>query len=246
LDSLQLSKSRKTATVVGATGLIGSFLLQHLEKDPGYEEVFALSRSKPLVPESSRVQWIKMPSDLLLSSKHEATDVLKVVGVLPVGSDFYSCLGTTRAKAGSAAAFTAIDYQLNLVLAKAALQKSYGQYLLVSAAGADPRSSFLYNKVKGQLELAVKSLPFWSIHLFQPSVLVGSRNENRFGEKAAEKLLRLSGMLFGDMLKRYMPIEAEQVALCMLLAARETSGGICIHTNADMNETAVGKELKTL
>ncbi|MFK8055640.1 MAG: NAD-dependent epimerase/dehydratase family protein [Saprospiraceae bacterium] len=243
---MQLSKSRKTATVVGATGLVGSFLLQHLEQDAGYAEVYAISRSKPHLPAGSRVEWIKMPSDLILSSKHEAQDLARLVDVVPEGSDFFSCLGTTKAKAGSAEAFSAIDYQLNLVLAKAALHNEYAQYLLVSSAGADPRSSFLYNQVKGKLELAIKSLPFWSIHLFQPSVLVGSRNENRWGEKAAETLLKFSSKLLGNTISKYRPIEAEQVALCMILAARETSGGISLHSNSEMNVTAVGKDLKTL
>lgn len=246
MDKLQLRKSQKTATVVGATGLVGSFLLQHLEQDAGYAEVFAFSRSKPELPDASRVTWIKMPADLALSSQQESEDIEKISRFLPEGSDLFSCLGTTKAKAGSATAFTAIDYHLNLVLAKAAIQKGYGQYLLVSAAGADPRSSFLYNRVKGNLELAVKSLPFWAIHLFQPSVLVGSRNENRWGEKIAERLLKISSSLLGNVIRNYEPIEAEQVALCMLLAARETTGGTHIHSNAQMNAKAVGKDLKKL
>jgi len=246
VESLQLRKSQKIATIVGATGLVGSFLLKHLEKDAAYSKVYALSRKKPKLVKDSRILWVKLPTDLKLSPKAELSDIECIRTVLPEGNDFFSTLGTTRSKAGSSAAFSAIDFQLNLVLAKAALQKEYSQYFLVSAVGANARSAFLYNKVKGNLELAVKSLPFWSIHIFQPSLLVGSRNENRWGERAAESLLNFSSLFFGKSIRNYQPIEAEQVSLCMLLAARETSGGIRIHTNADMNETAVGQDLKTL
>jgi len=246
LDKLQLSKSHKTATVVGATGLVGTFLLQHLEADTGYIEVFALSRSKPAMREGSRITWIEMPTSLKLGATSASSDVESLLAILPEGGDFFSCLGTTRAKAGSAKAFTAIDLHLNLVLAKAAVNKGYSQYLLVSSAGADPRSTFLYSKVKGELELVIKSLPFWSIHFFQPSILVGTRNENRWGEKAAETLLNFSSKILGNTIRKFRPIEAEQVALCMLLAARDTSGGIFIHSNSEMNTTHVGKDLKSL
>lgn len=246
MDKLQLRKSEKTATVVGATGLVGAFLLTHLEGDNGYVKVYALSRTKPDLPEGSRISWVAMPASISLDVNQEEKDIDRLSEVLPEGGDFFSCLGTTRANAGSAEAFRAIDFQLNMVLAKAAIKKGYSQYLLVSAAGANPRSNFLYSKVKGALELAIKSLPFWSIHFFQPSLLVGSRNENRWGEQIAEKLLNFTSTLLGSTLKNYRPIEAEQVALCMLLAARETAGGIVIHSNAEMNETAVGKDLKSL
>lgn len=246
MDSLQLRKSHKIATVVGATGLVGSFLLKHLEKDSAYVEVYAFSRTAPELAKNSRIQWVPFPSDLQLSSKHAEADSEKLRSVLPEGNDFYSCLGTTKAKAGGAKAFSAIDFQLNLVLAKAAIEKSYGQYFLVSSAGADARSTFLYNRVKGELELAVKSLPFWSIQIFQPSVLIGTRNENRWGERAAESILNFTSSLFGNAIRKFRPIEAEQVALCMIKAARETKGGIKIHSNAAMNDTAVGIDLKAL
>ena len=245
METLHLRRSKKTATVVGATGLIGSYLLKHLENDVAYANVFAISRSKPEQSQDSRVQWIEFPK-LQLSPKHETQDLEQLIALLPEGNDFFSALGTTKAKAGGAEAFETVDYSLNLVLAKAALLKNYSQYLLVSASGADSRSSFHYNRVKGNLELAAKTLPFWCIHIFQPSLLLGTRNENRWGERAAESLLKFSSYLFGNRIKQFRPIEAEQVALCMLHSARETTGGIRIHTNADMNESALSKDLKSL
>ncbi len=243
MDTLQLRKSKKIATVVGATGLVGSFLLKHLEKDNAYAEVYAFSRSAPKLDNTSRIKWIQFPADIKLSSEHDEADLERLSSVLPEGNDFFSCLGTTKAKAGGAEAFFAIDYQLNFLLAKAAVRNDYSQYFLTSSIGADARSSFFYNRVKGELELAIKCLPFWSIQIFQPSVLIGARNENRCGERAAESLLSITSSLFGNAIRNFRPIEAETVAICMVKAARETRGGIKIHSNAVMNKTAKGIDI---
>jgi uncharacterized protein YbjT (DUF2867 family) len=245
VEKLQLSKGNKTATVVGATGLIGSYLLRHLETDKAYTAIFALSRSRPELPSGSRIKWIPLPEVQATKENEEQSQVELLAEVLPKGEDFFCALGTTRAKAGSAEAFKAIDFGLNLLLAKAALRQNYSQYFLVSSVGADPQSVFLYSRTKGALELSVKSLPFWSIHIFQPSLLLGTRNENRWGERVAEKVMKGATGLFGKTIRNYRPIEAEQVALCMLSAARQTSGGIHVHDNAAMGNWSFNKDLQS-
>ncbi len=236
MSRLALHTSNKTACVVGATGLVGTQLLQALSKHQAYQRIVAVCRSEPWGATAGKVQWIQLPSPSG-GADTEIASRAAICEVLPKGDDFYSCLGTTRAKAGGAEKFEHIDYDLNLAFAEAAIERGYKQYLLVSSVGADARSSFLYTRVKGKLELAAKTLPFWSVHIFQPGLLLGERNDNRFGENLAKPLFKGLNWLSSGMLGKYRPVEAEALAESMVAAAQHTSGG---------NFTYQGEELHRL
>ena len=55
----------------------------------------------------------------------------------------------------------------------------------VSAAGAAPEARNFYLRVKGETELALMALRFRSLHLMQPSLLLGARREWRPAEACA-------------------------------------------------------------
>ncbi len=77
------------------------------------------------------------------------------------------------------------------------------------------------------------------IHIFRPSLLVGNRQEFRFGEQMAEKLSRIIPFLFlKELSKKYKPISAKDVAKGMYITAlREESG---IHTYNSNEITTIG------
>ena len=75
-------------------------------------------------------------------------------------------------------------------------------------------------RIKGELEEKVKLLPFNKIRIFRPSLLIGERDEKRFGEKAAERLLKVVVSLF-PFLKNQRPIKGEKVARAMIVSANE-------------------------
>ena len=232
MSALALHTSAKTATVVGATGLVGGFLLRALAGHRAYGRVVALSRRRPAgLAGLDNVEWQPLSGVRTDGDGRDAIDV-------PPGQDFFSALGTTRAKAGSAEAFERVDYGLNLALARGALVAGYGQYLLVSSVGSDPRSTFLYSRVKGSLELEVKALPFWGIHIFQPGLLLGERNESRWGERIAAPLFRGLDKLTAGRLGRYRPVEAEAVANALVAAAQRTDGGTFTYTNPELQVLA--------
>lgn len=99
-------------------------------------------------------------------------------------------LGTTRAKAGSAAAFRAVDH--DLVLAVAARLRGAGvrRLAVVSSVGASAASPFLYLRTKGEVEDAISILGFPSLTIVRPGFLDGARVETRRLEQAAGTLLR--------------------------------------------------------
>lgn len=214
---MEIVKHHKTALLVGATGLVGYYCLQQLLAHDAYDKVVVFSR-RPLKITHAKIEEHVIDFDRLGKYQH-----------LFKGNDLFSCLGTTMAKAGSKEAFYTVDFVYPYQVALLAIENGVNQLLLVSSVGADPESVFYYSRVKGDLEVAVKKLPFWAIHIFQPSVLLGERNENRWGEQIAGRLARGFDYLTGGMLTKYKPIEAEVVAQAMVSAAQGLKPGTFVY-----------------
>jgi uncharacterized protein YbjT (DUF2867 family) len=103
------------------------------------------------------------------------------------------------------------------------------QFLVVSAIGADTESAFYYSKVKGEMEAAVRQVPFRAIHIFRPSLLLGSRAKPRLGERLGGWVLKLVGPLLRGSWQKYRAISDVAVARAMLAAAAEDGGGVRVH-----------------
>ena len=115
-------------------------------------------------------------------------DRLRSYGTLLAVDQVLCALGTTIGKAGSQAAFRKVDFEYPCEVAQLANAKGARHFLLVSALGANARSSVFYNRVKGELEDAVLGLPLRSHTIVRPSLLVGDRTETRPGEIVGAKL----------------------------------------------------------
>lgn len=217
---MEILQGQKTAIVLGASGLIGKFLVKHLLANPAYKQVKVIARSHFALKHTKLTQ-------ITIDFKR-IPDFAKQIS----GDDLYIAFGTTLAKAGSKEAFYEIDFKYVFDISKFAALNSVNQLLLVTAAGADPAGRFFYNRVKGDLEVAVKKLPFWSTHIFQPSVLLGSRNENRIGENLAGFIGLGIDKITGGLLSKYRPIEAELVAKSMIAAAQQFKPGIHVYPNS--------------
>lgn len=201
--------NNRKALIVGASGLIGNYCLQALLDDASYSEVTAIVR-KPLLTTHRKLREIvsdfsNLYKDLASVSAH----------------DVFCCLGTTIKKAGSQEAFRKID--LSLVVTVAGLMKEQGatQFLVISSLGADKNSKVFYSRTKGEMEEALQEVGFGCLRIFRPSLLLGSREEFRLGEKIGVMLTPLlKPFLFGS-LKKYTPIEAESVAQFMVTSAHQ-------------------------
>lgn len=199
---------QQTALVVGATGLIGDLLTHQLANETTYATVKALVR-KPLGWQHPRLQEIQFdydhPNGLLVQADH-----------------IYCCLGTTMKKAGSPDAFRKVDYQYPLDVARLGLANGARLFAIVTAMGADPGSSFFYNRVKGEVERDLAALTYPTLLIFRPSLLLGERAENRLGERLAEGAMRLLAPLIPA---KYKGIEAAKVARALLTTAQQNLTG---------------------
>jgi uncharacterized protein YbjT (DUF2867 family) len=208
----------KTALIAGSTGLIGKQLLQMLLNSDRYSKVIAITRND--LPPHPKLVVLKVEFEKLDQWANSLT-----------GDDVFCCLGTTMAKAKSKASFYKVDFFYPLLIAKAALSHGAKQYLLVSALGANKESSIYYNRIKGDIEDAIKQVNYKAIHIFRPSLLLGPRDEKRPGEDAAKVFYKIFGFLIP---RRYQAIDSYKVAKAMITLASQDDEGIFIHESKEL------------
>ena len=202
--------AKRTAIIAGATGLVGTSILQGLLDDPDVVRVYALGRRTPPIAhrklDARAVDFLALPT-------------------LPEADEVYLALGTTIKQAGSQAAFRAVDYEANLEVARVARAAGAKRAGLVSAMGANANSRIFYSRVKGELEAELARLHFTGLTIARPSLLVGSREElgqpGRPGEQWGVKLNRVLGFLIPA---NYKPIAASDVAAALLAAVPTATG----------------------
>jgi len=199
----------KTALIIGATGLIGSNTVQQLLENKNFTKVKIFTR-RSIGINHPKLEEHLVDFDQIDDWKDNLT-----------GDVLFSAMGTTIRKAGSKAAQYKIDYTYQYETALAAANNGVKIYCLVSSAGANPKSSVFYSKMKGELDEAVKKLPFEHTFIFRPSILAGDRNENRTGEKIGLALAKIFTKIPG--LTKYRPIQGATVAKAMIHVA-ETIG----------------------
>lgn len=162
------------AVLAGATGLVGSLVLEELLENSNFSKVKSISR-KPIANNNSKLEQIIVQDLSQLKSKSNELN----------GDVYFCCLGTTIKTAGSQENFRKVDYEAIVDFAKIAKSHEAKSFVLISAMGANAQSSIFYNRVKGETEEALKALGLQSLTIYQPGLLVGDRKETRPGEKFA-------------------------------------------------------------
>jgi uncharacterized protein YbjT (DUF2867 family) len=207
----------RTALLAGATGLVGSSVLQFLLTDAAWSRVITVGRRRVAQSHEKLEQRIL---DL---------GAIEAVSDLPHADDIFCCLGTTISQAGSQQAFRRVDHDFVVGLARTGIRLGATQFLLVSAVGADPESRIFYSRVKGEAEAAVRKLPFRAVQIFRPSLLLGNRGEFRLGERVGMLAAPIMPLFLPGRLRRYRPISASSVAGAMVHTAREARRGTNVY-----------------
>lgn len=224
-------ESERAALVLGATGLVGRELLRKLTQEHEFERIAAFVRR---IPEKGEPSWLEHPKLEWFAGDFDRMEAYPSLfhGI----TDVFSCLGTTIKKAKSQAMFRRVDYEYPLHAAELAVRQGAKRMYTVSALGASADSNIFYSRVKGELEKALAELPWDGLFIFRPSLLLGDREDSRFGERAGSAAMRLLDPIFKlGALAKYRAIPAEAVAEAMISAAREGRGGIQIISNDKMN-----------
>lgn len=144
--------------------------------------------------------------------------------------DLFVAFGTTIANARTKERFQQVDLELPTIIAQRAHAAGCSQAMVISAIGADASSRIFYSRMKGLLEDNLRKLDFKAIHLFQPGVLLGHRQESRPGEAIAAFFSRLADRLKPGLFGKYSGMPVETLAAAMVAAAIADNSGVHVHT----------------
>ncbi|MFA5120914.1 NAD(P)H-binding protein [Zavarzinia sp.] len=170
--------------LLGATGAVGTAVLDKVLADPRFDAVTAPTRrTLPAHP--------KLTNPVLDFAALDGGDPLWRADAV------ISALGTTQKIAGSRAAFRAVDHDLVLATAGFARKAGAGALAVVSSVGASSRSPSFYLKTKGEMEEGLQSLGYPSLTIVRPSMIDVRRPPPRAGEAW--------GLLAFDLLRPVLP-----------------------------------------
>jgi len=195
----------KHALLAGASGLVGERCLARLLDHPAYSRITAWSR-RPLASAHAKL----------------AVELVDFDALPPVPADcieVFCCLGTTIRIAGSEDAFRRVDHDYPVALAERAKAAGVQRFLMVSSLGANAGSPVFYSRVKGETERDVAAVGLPRHVFLRPSLLLGSRQQQRSGEGMAITAFRLLRPLLVGPLRKYRPVEGDDVAAAMVYAA---------------------------
>jgi nucleoside-diphosphate-sugar epimerase len=196
----------KEIVVAGATGLVGSKLMEMLLADVTVHKLIVLSRSE--------VEWKHIKVQCIITDFDRLDQYVSRVSNAHA---LFCCIGTTIKRAGSKEAFKKVDYQIPLNLAGLAQKARINKFIVISSLGADPQSGNFYLKTKGEMEKDITvNYSFQKLAFLRPSLLLGPRTEFRLGERFAQLFLYLFSFLMIGRLKKYKPITDYKVAKAMI------------------------------
>ena len=220
--------NEQTAVVIGATGLTGNFVVEELLNDNDFKTVRVLGRRK--------VKSIHPKLEQEIVNFNDFDDYSKKFGT---GDVIFCCIGTTRKKVnGDKNLYKEIDFDIPVNAAKIGLSNGFQKFLIVSAIGANANSSNFYLSLKGKTENALKELSSFSLNIFQPSLIIGTRKERRVIEIVFQFLMDTFSFLFVGPLKKYRSIGANNIAKAMVQASKVSEKGIHYYRFEEMMDLA--------
>ena len=214
---------QKTVSLIGATGLIGGYLLELLQEDSEFTKIKVLVR-RPIQFSNPKIEV----SVIDFSDKEAFKSEIS-------GSDVVFCaIGTTNQKMkGNKEAYRKIDYDIPVNAATFSLETGCSKFLLVSSISANSSSKNFYLKLKGEVEDALLKLNIPSLFIFRPSLLIGKRQEFRLGELFGKVFMQPISFLFP---KKMKPIKAYNVAKSMVEASKSDLEGAHIYHYSEMKQ----------
>ena len=202
-----------TSLIAGATGLVGSHVVQQL--GGAGDQAIAISR-RPMDDLPPSVDNLVVEFEDLVDGKP-----------LPDADHAYICLGTTIKKAGSQDAFRRVDHDYVIAAAQHAFEAGVRRLAVVSAIGATTETKNFYVGIKGAVEEAIAEFEFEHLTFVQPGLILGDRtNDFRFGEQVAVFLTPLFNPLLRGKARQYRSIQAADIAAAMIAQVQRGPAGI--------------------
>lgn len=204
--------------ILGGSGLIGSCIVDELLQTTDNKITLISRRSLGL--SNSRIHEVIVD----FTNQSALNEALKGVDAV------FIAIGTTQKKMkGDLVAYRKIDYDIPVAVAQACVINNVPKLLLVSSVGADSSSSNFYLRLKGEVEDAIGKMPIPYVGIFQPSLLLGNRNEFRLGERISQLIMPIFSFIIPS---KYKPIAAKSIAKAMIREAIQDQKGVLRYTYA--------------
>ena len=199
----------KIALLFGASGLVGSHLLNQLISNNNYSKIKLFVRST-IDLNDPKIETIQTDFNNLENHREDIK-----------GDDCFFCIGTTKKNSPDKNEYKRVELEVPKQIAQIAKSNFVNSFIFVSSGYADPKSSGDYLKFKGEVEEELKKLNFPKLGVMRPSFLLGDRKEKRVGEKIGIFIFKLISPLLLGPLKKMKPIHSEIVARSMIKVANE-------------------------
>jgi len=223
--------------IFGATGMVGQGVLRECLLDADVEQVTAVGRT-PLAQSDPKL------GQVLLADLYQPQTIVEQLK----GYDAcFFCLGMSSS-GKSEAIYRRETYDMTLGIAKLlAAQSPDMTFTYVSGAGTDSteKGRVMWARVKGRTENDLQKLPFASLYLFRPGIIVplhGIESKTasyRIFYRWSKPLLNLARKLFPQQV-----LTTEILGKAMLNAARGGKGRYILESK-DINLLAVTPIIKT-
>ncbi|SIQ64838.1 NAD(P)H-binding protein [Maribacter ulvicola] len=217
---------KKTAIILGASGLTGGLLLEKLISDDRYINIKLFSRS--------RIEGLPNKVHQYIGNLLELDQFKKEF----TANEVYCCIGTTAKKTPDKRLYRAIDYGIPVAAAKLAKENGISTYIVVSAMGANKKSKVFYNKTKGEMEQDVVNQNIPATSILRPSLIGGEREEQRVLEKIGIIVFKVLQPLLIGPLKKYRLVDAGTIALAMIKLANKTGNSDVVVTSNEIEKIA--------
>ena len=194
----------KTALLFGASGLVGSHVLNQLISNNSYSKIKLFVRSSIDISDP-KIEIIQTDFNNLENHREDIK-----------GDDCFFCIGTTKQNSPDKSEYRRVELEVPKQIAQIAKSNSVNSFVFISSGYADPKSSGDYLKFKGEVEEELKRLNFQKLGIMRPSFLLGDRKEKRIGEKIGIFVFKLLSPLFLGPLKKMKPIHSATVAKAMI------------------------------
>jgi uncharacterized protein YbjT (DUF2867 family) len=199
----------KTALLFGASGLVGSHVLNQLISNNNYSKIKLFVRSSIDIIDP-KIEIIQTDFNNLENHREDIK-----------GDDCFFCIGTTKRNSPDKNEYQRIELNIPKQVAQIAKSNNIKSYFFISSGYANSKSSGDYLKYKGLVEEEILSLGFSKTGILRPSFILGNRKEFRLGEKIGIIIFKLLNPLFVGPLRKMRSIHSETIAIAMIKLANE-------------------------
>ena len=207
-----LPTGQSSVVIVGATGMVGGYVLRYALEDPAVARVTAIGRRKLGISHTKLKEVIH----------RDFADCSPLVESLTGQDAAVFCLGAyTGATPDAELRTTTVDYTVEFARVLRG-NSSDAAFSFLSGSGADPtgRSRIPFARYKGEAEKALLAAGFPRVYLFRPAYIypVEPRKEPNFSYRLLREIYPVFRLLFPNQV-----IRADDLALVMVdVAVRGT------------------------